>query len=110
MAPGPIYIHAGHCESYEGADFPGELRALPLAFEARAAGRRVVALTRDASAEAQMNQLFEDDTAAWLHDVTPKRAALSHESTAPPDPQGKRPPRFPAGAPSVAVRWERRQL
>jgi uncharacterized protein DUF1203 len=69
MAPGPVFIHADHCEAFAGADFPEGLRALPLAFEARAAGSRVTVLTRhaDVSAEAQMKVLFEDHQAEWLH-------------------------------------------
>jgi uncharacterized protein DUF1203 len=67
MAPGPIYIHAGHCESYEGAEFPVELRALPLAFEARAPESRVVGLTRADGAEAQIAHLFGNRDTHWLH-------------------------------------------
>jgi hypothetical protein len=67
MAPGPIYIHAAHCESYAGVDFPVELRALPLAFEARAAGSRVVGLTRATAVDAQIAQFFESRETAWLH-------------------------------------------
>ena len=36
MAPGPVFIHAGHCEAFAGVGFPEALRTLPLAFEARA--------------------------------------------------------------------------
>jgi hypothetical protein len=67
MAPGPIYIHAAHCESYSGLDFPSELRALPLAFEARAAGSRVVELTRAAAIEGQISRLFDRGDTGWLH-------------------------------------------
>jgi hypothetical protein len=69
MAPGPIFVHAEHCAAYAGAGFPDELRALPLAFEARGAESRVVALTREAAAgaEAQIAKLFEIGETAWLH-------------------------------------------
>jgi hypothetical protein len=67
MAPGPIYIHAAHCESFSGVGFPAELRALPLALEARAAGSRVVELTRATAAETQIAQLFQSRDTAWLH-------------------------------------------
>lgn len=66
-APGPVFIHAEHCEAYAGAGFPDALRALPLAFEARAAQGRVTGLSarEDHTAESQMEQLFTGD-AEWL--------------------------------------------
>jgi hypothetical protein len=69
MAPGPVFIHATHCTAYEGEGFPEGLRALPLAFEARAAHSRVAALTRDGDrpAEAQIESLFADAGTQWLH-------------------------------------------
>jgi hypothetical protein len=69
MAPGPVFIHAGHCEAYTGEGFPEALRALPLAFEARLSGSRVSELSRrgDVPAEAQMRELFEEHAAEWLH-------------------------------------------
>jgi hypothetical protein len=69
MAPGPVFIHANHCEAYAGDGFPEGLRALPLAFEARLSGSRVSELSCRAgvSAEAQMRMLFEDHAAEWLH-------------------------------------------
>lgn len=69
MAPGPVFIHADHCEAFSGADFPEGLRGLPLAFEARAAGSRVTVLTRhaDVPAETQIEVLFEEHSAQWLH-------------------------------------------
>jgi hypothetical protein len=68
MAPGPVFIHAEHCEAYTGEGFPDALRGLPLAFEARASHDRVTALSArdDESAEAQMQRLFDHD-AQWLH-------------------------------------------
>lgn len=69
MAPGPIYIHAAHCEAYAGDGFPEGLRALPLAFEARSAQSRVVTLTRDPrdGAESQISRLFASRETGWLH-------------------------------------------
>ena len=69
MAPGPVFIHAEHCEAFQGRGFPDALRALPLAFEGRSAGSRVNELSRrpDVPAEAQMRVLFEDHAAEWLH-------------------------------------------
>ena len=69
MAPGPVFIHAEHCEAYAGDGFPEALRALPVAFEARVSGSRVTELSArpDASAEAQIRVLFDDHHAQWLH-------------------------------------------
>jgi Protein of unknown function (DUF1203) len=69
MAPGPVFIHADHCDAYAGDGFPEALRILPLAFEARATGSRVTELSArsDVPAEAQMKVLFEDHAAEWLH-------------------------------------------
>ena len=68
MAPGPVFIHAGHCEAYAGAGFPDGLRSLPLAFEARASASRVTGLsTQPGPAETLIGQMFEDQQAEWLH-------------------------------------------
>jgi hypothetical protein len=67
MAPGPIYIHAVHCTAYTGAHLPPELRVLPLAFEARAAGSRVVTLERVTDPGSQITRLLESRETAWLH-------------------------------------------
>jgi len=68
MAPGPVFIHAQHCAAWSGTGFPDALRALPLAFEARAAGSRVTGLRAqdDESAEAQIEQLFRDAHTQWI--------------------------------------------
>ena len=64
----PVFIHAAPCQAYEAEGFPESLRALPLAFEARASGSRVTALSarQDVSAEAQMRVLFDECSALWL--------------------------------------------
>jgi hypothetical protein len=69
LAPGPVFIHAGHCRAFDGDGFPEALRVLPLAFEARLSGSRVSELSRrdDVPAEAQMQVLFEEHAADWLH-------------------------------------------
>lgn len=69
MAPGPIFIHATHCEAWAGAGFPPGLRALPLAFEARADQSRVLTLTRAAgvAAEPEIERLLERGDTGWLH-------------------------------------------
>jgi len=68
MAPGPVFIHAGHCEAFAGVGFPEALRTLPLAFEARASGSRVSELSArpDVPAEAQIGVLFREYEARWL--------------------------------------------
>lgn len=67
-APGPVFIHADHCEAYSGPGFPEALRDLPLAFEARAGQSRVTALSAESGepAETQMERMFAGD-AEWLH-------------------------------------------
>src|SRR3954469_7696705 len=68
-APGPVFIHAEHCEAWDQPGFPDGLRELPLAFESRAAGSRVLELSANSgqSAERQIAQLFADGAARWLH-------------------------------------------
>jgi hypothetical protein len=67
-APGPVFIHAEHCDAHTGEGFPDSLRGLPLAFEARASGSRVTGLSAHAnvSPEAQIQDLFAAQ-AEWLH-------------------------------------------
>ena len=69
MAPGPVFIHAEQCTAHDGEGFPDALRVLPLAFEARLPGGRVVALSAgaDASAETRIERMFDQYEAAWLH-------------------------------------------
>ncbi len=69
MAPGPVFIHAGHCDAYTGEGFPDTLRGVALAFEARATGSRVCELSAsvEISAEVQIRVLFEEHFAQWLH-------------------------------------------
>jgi len=68
LAPGPVFIHAEHCQAYAAPGFPDGLRSLPLAFEARASGSRVIELatSRDVSPEAQIERLFEAAGAEWI--------------------------------------------
>jgi hypothetical protein len=68
-APGPVFIHADHCDAYADAGFPEALRSLPLAFEARVGGSRVNDFSSSAteSAEAQIQRLFTGSGAEWLH-------------------------------------------
>ena len=68
MAPGPVFIHAQHCAAWSGSGFPENLRALPLAFEARAAASRVIGLSAQdgESAESQIERLFRETRAQWI--------------------------------------------
>ena len=68
-APGPVFIHASHCDAYTGEGFPEGLRSLPLAFESRAADSRVNDFSASAaeSAETQIQRLFNAGGAEWLH-------------------------------------------
>ena len=67
-APGPVFIHADHCDAYVGEGFPEGLRSLPLAFEARAAGSRVTGFSASAadSPESQIQRLFTTGGAEWM--------------------------------------------
>jgi hypothetical protein len=69
MAPGPVFIHADPCDAYAGEGFPPQLRALPLAFEARATESRVSQLTTDpdTTAEKQIERLLGHAGNEWLH-------------------------------------------
>lgn len=68
MAPGPVFIHADHCEAYADSGFPRALRDLPLAFEGRAAGGRVTAVLASASASAEQQlQALVAGSADWVH-------------------------------------------
>jgi hypothetical protein len=67
-APGPVFIHAEHCEAFSGEGFPEGLRSLPLALEARADGSRVTGFTAEQGlpAEARIQQLFTTTGVEWL--------------------------------------------
>jgi hypothetical protein len=67
-APGPVFIHADHCQAFEGAGFPEGLRDLPLALEARAAGSRVTGFSadQDQPVEWRIQRLFTAAGAEWL--------------------------------------------
>ncbi|HRP08349.1 MAG TPA: DUF1203 domain-containing protein [Gemmatimonadales bacterium] len=68
-APGPVFIHAEKCTRFDGQGFPPGLRSLPLLFEARAPGNRVVA-AREATGEqidVAIAGLLSHDGATHLH-------------------------------------------
>lgn len=68
-APGPVFIHANHCEAFAGEGFPEGLRSLPLAFEARTGESRVAGLTRATGAEAEreIGSWLGNGETGWLH-------------------------------------------
>jgi hypothetical protein len=68
-APGPVFIHEEHCVAWAGEGFPDALRALPLAFEARASHGRVTALSscQDSTVEVQISRLLAQPEVEWLH-------------------------------------------
>ena len=67
-APGPVFIHADHCEAFAGDRFPEGLLGLPLALEARAAGTRVTdfAAEQDQPVESRIQRLFTGAGVEWL--------------------------------------------
>jgi hypothetical protein len=69
MAPGPVFIHAEDCQTYDGDGFPKDLRSISLAFEARTTGSRVTDLSArdDVSPDVQIKVLFEEHGARWIH-------------------------------------------
>ncbi len=67
-APGPVFIHADHCDAFTGDGFPDGLRELPLALEARVRGTRVTAFAaeQDQAVESRIQRLFTAEGAEWL--------------------------------------------
>ena len=61
-APGPVFIHQAECERYDAHAFPPELRALPLALEARAAAGRVLEcrIVNGDAVEGELEALFDE--------------------------------------------------
>jgi hypothetical protein len=68
-APGPVFIHRGHCERYDSSELPEVLRPLPLALEGYGANglllvqRRVGAFDFEAVLEA----VFESAGVQYAH-------------------------------------------
>ena len=48
-APGPVFVHAGDCQRYEGPDFPPDLAGLPLVVEGFRIGGTLVMQERVAA-------------------------------------------------------------
>jgi hypothetical protein len=68
-APGPVFIHAAHCEQYRGTRFPEDLHPLPIILEGRARGNRVPhALTFEGPcADAALAALFANPEVEYVH-------------------------------------------
>jgi hypothetical protein len=68
-APGPIFVHAGPCERYEGSVLPPDFRPLPLLFEAYAMGGELLSRVRvrDQLPEEVLERLFAATAADYLH-------------------------------------------
>ncbi|HTM60959.1 MAG TPA: DUF1203 domain-containing protein [Burkholderiales bacterium] len=67
-APGPVFIHAGSCARYDAAEFPADLRALPMVLEGyRSSGERVTQERVAGSAvEARLERILRDG-ADYVH-------------------------------------------
>jgi hypothetical protein len=66
-APGPVFIHAAACPRYEGRSFPEGLRSLPLLFEARGDGGRILATeTATGAVEPAIERLFGLEETEYL--------------------------------------------
>ena len=48
-APGPVFVHAGECDRYDGSGFPPDLAGLPLVIEGYRAGGTLVQQERVAA-------------------------------------------------------------
>jgi len=66
--PGPVYIHADHCERYDGVGFPEELRNSPRTLEAYAHGRKLIGTeyVENGKYEAAIEKLFANPEAAYI--------------------------------------------
>ena len=67
-APGPVFIHSEQCARYDGVEFPPQLRALPLVFEAYRCGGQLLARERvTGPVESALEQLFASSGADYVH-------------------------------------------
>jgi hypothetical protein len=68
-SPGPVFIHAHACTSFDGQGFPDSLRWLPLTFEAYGEDRWIVARARANGyrVEEAIDTLFERPEVRYLH-------------------------------------------
>ena len=68
-APGPVFIHARSCPRFRDSGFPPGLRELPLLFEGRASGNRVLLARRatGASIDAVVAELLSNPQVDYLH-------------------------------------------
>jgi hypothetical protein len=69
-SPGPIFIHEQPCTPFpEEADFPDELRKIPLVLEAFGADRSLVAEERfrDGQLEPRVERILENSRIRYIH-------------------------------------------
>ncbi len=68
-APGPVFIHAEPCAGYAGATLPPDFRALPLVFDAYAAGGHLLAQERAGTnaSDEMIAALFDRTGADYVH-------------------------------------------
>lgn len=69
-SPGPVFIHADSCQSYDNAQaFPEELRSLPLTLEAYGENRWIIARERPAAAEIEgsVERLLHTSGVRYIH-------------------------------------------
>jgi Protein of unknown function (DUF1203) len=67
--PGPVYIHADHCERYdENSGFPEDLRGSPRTLEAYSTGRRLIAqeYINDGAFEPAIAKLFANSSIEYI--------------------------------------------
>ena len=67
--PGPVYIHADHCERHdENAGFPEELRGSPRTLEAYSSGRHLIAqeYITDGAFEPAIAKLFANSSIDYI--------------------------------------------
>ena len=69
-SPGPVFIHAHSCQSYDNAQaFPEELRSLPLTLEAYGENRWIIARERPSAAEIEssVERLLQTSGVRYIH-------------------------------------------
>jgi hypothetical protein len=66
--PGPVFVHAAACNTFEGPGFPASLRELPLLFEAydERGLPRVRVRAEAATIEADLGRLLDDPSHAFV--------------------------------------------
>jgi hypothetical protein len=68
-APGPIFVHAEHCEGYDAPGLPPDFRALPLVIEGYRSGGTLVEQRRVGASDPEVviREVFEAGKADYVH-------------------------------------------